>query len=496
MGSYASPTLLHGDARQYHLALPWITSLTGSMTWDDTLLHSGTYLGYDILYLAAANLAGLMQFPFEILDQVRLFSTLMDALMPISAYLLCRTFGGSRGASVIASLAMFTLGSIGYWGLLKNDIVCAALAAIALAFLVRANQSESEQLLWLATAIAAYSVTVKISNAAILTVPFLYVYVIRVFSVRARMIGVLAGILILTPWLLNAYFATGNPLSPIGGYVPDEVRQAWAVRNSNGIEHSFANLISKFVPIVLSWYRISGNQSLGWLALGALTTSLLILMFSAMRRKWGLVEVIAATALVWFILFYVMRYDGRFLARYVLVCFIVLFAFVSARLEAIGERLTGWLAVVVRGTVLALVVALAIDNSAVIHRYEQIARLKNLDGMQLAKHDKIMQLFAPYAYLDIIREPGEAVAINDHMILFLEPPFINLHAMHAVNLNLYTKNFAFVKDLLLQHEVKYLLLREGISGSTPAVTEYVERCARKLKNFGPSVLYKVTGVCQ
>jgi len=495
LGSYASPVLLHGDARQYHLALPWLISITGKIYWNDTLLHGGTYLGYDILYLAVTDLSYIIKSPLEALEKLRLFNILSEVLLPISIFLLCKSFGASSSISTVASLALFSMGAIGYWGLLKNDIISAALSIIALVLLVRTNQSKCRLMLWLSTAIAAYAVTVKISNAVILILPFIYIYLCTGISGKDRLFGIFLGIIILIPWFFNAYLATGNPVAPIGGYQPDEIKQAWIFRNSNGIAPSFSNLISQFIPILLGYYPIRGNQSVGLIALATLPFSLLILICSFVKRKWSLVDVIAMSALLWFLLFYVIRYDNRFLSRYVLTCFSVLFAFVFARIEIVCYKLKNWPKIMNAKLFLFLVLFVVIYNRAVTDKYVQVVKIKNWGAIQMAKSDRVESIFAPYAYLADIRKPGDVVAINDHMLLFLPPPFTNLHAMHAVNLNLYRKDLNFLKHYLQQHNVKYFLFRKDISGNSKVVSEYIDRCTNELKDFGSTKLYIAKNYC-
>ena len=40
--TYLNTSMIHGDARQYHLAFPWLMNLSGQLVTNSTILHNGT----------------------------------------------------------------------------------------------------------------------------------------------------------------------------------------------------------------------------------------------------------------------------------------------------------------------------------------------------------------------------------------------------------------------------------------------------------------------
>ncbi len=495
VSTYLSSSI-HGDAQQYHLGFPWIMSLTGRLVWNETLLHSGTYLGYDLLYLSVADLAKLIDSP-AMLDRLKLFNAITNTLFPVSVLLVCRAFGGSRTASAIAALMVFTLGAINDWGLLKNDIFAATIGLITLTILIRAYDQANERLLLIATALAAYAVSVKIPNAIPLAIPFTFVYLSRRFTLRVCIHSTTIGLVLLLPWAITAYIAQGNPFSPVAMPLPDEIKQAWIARNTNGIEASALNFVTMFIPIVLGLHPISGNQTLGVLGLAALVASLVILIKDASKRKTGLPEIITASALIWFVIFYASRYDNRFLSRYILISFATFFAFLSFKIESYLQIVS----VRVRASIfLAFLTFLLIfigENPSITERYKSLVRFQGSEQTAHEKKTIFSKYSEPYRTIERLRKPGEAVAINDHMTLFLKPPFFNLHAMHASSINLYQKDMDYVKRYLSERSVKFLLFRKGISGGTKAVDDYMANCAQEIQSFGKSLtLYAVKSNCQ
>ncbi|MCL1633555.1 hypothetical protein M2650_02700 [Luteimonas sp. SX5] len=494
VGSFLSP-LMHPDARQYHLGLPWLMSVSGSLSGNDTLLHNGTYLGYDILYSSVADLKRLGDVP-AMADGLKLFNAITSAFFPLSTLLLCRAFGGSWRAGALAALATFTLGPVVYWGFLKNDIVAAGVGLLSLALLANAYEQVKPRMFFVACALAAYAVSIKITNIFPLLLPFAFVCFSRRLPPKARIVGAVIGLVLILPWVIYAYAVSGNPIAPVATPFPEEIRLAAAVRNSNGIEASAYNLVNQFVPIVLGRYPIPGNQSLGILSLLVVPVLLAFLIGDAVKRRVELASVIACSALLWFFVFYASTYDNRFLSRYVLICFAILFSFACFRVEV---RLRGYpyksrIAAYFAG--IALVCALVVQNPSLGAAYERLAVLQDAQRIGREKATEAEGYAAPYQVLNRIRKPGEAVGINDHMVLFLEPPLFNLHGMHAVGLNLYAKDADYVKRYLSERSVRYLLFRQGISGGTPAVEQYMAECAQRVQSFsGGRSLYVVKSDC-
>ena len=109
-------------------------SLTQELFRDNSFIGTGVYQGFDFLYLYVTNLS-LLENNYRILLHVKVFSTLVSFLLPISIYYLCRFMGAGKDSSIVASLSLFTVSSIVSWGELKNDIVSAGLFLFFLAVL-------------------------------------------------------------------------------------------------------------------------------------------------------------------------------------------------------------------------------------------------------------------------------------------------------------------------------------------------------------------------
>lgn len=487
---------IHGDAMQYHLASPWLIGLQGRLVWNETLLHSGTYLGYDLLYLTVGDLSGLVDSP-SMIDRVKLFNALTDSLFPVSVFLLCRAFGGSKGASSVAALAVFTLGPITYWGLLKNDIAAATLGLVTLTVLVRAHEKTSESLLMVASALAAYAVGVKITTAIPLAIPFAYVYLSKRFTIKTCILSMVIGSVLLLPWMVYAYVAQGNPLAPIGGHLPQEIKQAWDARNSNGIDASPLNFVTMFVPILLGHFQISGNESLGILSIIAIALVLIGLVRDISKGNWNILNTVVASSLVWLMIFYTSRYDNRFLSRYVLISIAIFFAFISAKFTIYARETTTRVRLGIFVAAIAVVCVLIGQNPSIAQRYQDLAKFR--DGEQTAREKEagLSQYSAPYRAIEGLRKPGDAIAINDGAALFLKPPFFNLHALHLTGINLYKKDAGYVRRYLSDRSVTMLLFRKGISGGTKAVDDFMTACAQELQMYGSDrVLYAVRPSCK
>jgi len=501
IATYLNTSMIHGDARQYHLAFPWLINLSGQLVANSTLLHNGTYIGHDILYLSIGDLTSLIDLP-DLFDRLKIFSATTNILLPISVLMLCKAFGGTTLASTIAALAIFSLGPIIYWDTLKNDIVASAVGITALSVLVRAHAKENSRLLFVAAALAGFAVSVKLTNSVPLAAPFIFVLLSQRFPTKTCVLAAAIGFLVLIPWMSHAYIASGSPLAPFGVYMSEEIQQAWNARATllNGLEPSGFNALIQFVPIMLGLHPIGGNQTLGVLSLLILVVSIVFLIPVLTKRKIGLPEIIATTMLIWVFIFYAFQYDGRFLSRYIIICFCALFSFVAFKTEAYLQRFSSKRKSFVAIAATIMVVIFVAQNPSMTKMFVRLREFQGLEHLKELKQNTLFEYSLPYIALENYRKQGEAVAINDHMLLFLKPPFVNLHGIHASQLNLYKKDAEFVKKYLSDHAVKYMLFRKNISGGTKAVSDYMTECAVKIHSFGNARrsrdLYRIRESCE
>ncbi|QWA09365.1 hypothetical protein GTU79_18510 [Sodalis ligni] len=101
------------------------------------------------------------------------------------------------------------------------------------------------------------------TNAVILTLPFIYLYLSGVFSKRHVLISISIGLLPLIPWMLYSYHGTGSLIAPEFIKLSPEMTYWWGVRDANGLPHGIITAIKYFVPILIGSYKISGNDSIG-----------------------------------------------------------------------------------------------------------------------------------------------------------------------------------------------------------------------------------------
>ena len=470
----------HPDAEQYHLALPWMFSVADGLVYESSLHQLGIYMGYDLLYLTIGDLKTLLERP-ELMASLRAFNALSSLTLFAGVYYLAKAFGLSRSLAVVAALTLLTLGPVStYWAHLKNDLIVAAVALFSLAILFQAWTQLSPLKLVLASMLAAFSITIKISVLVPLAIVFTIVFASRRFQIHIVAISVLLGILILLPWLYYAYLLQSAPFYPLVVQQPEEIRAAWAVRDANGLPSDWQTALTMLPSILLDVYPISGNWTLGLPFLFYAALTLLGIVWRTISARAGLAEVIAAAALLWLILFYVDRFDGRFLSRYIIVSCGVIFAYGLLLLQdwcrsaKIGRFfLPGPL---VAFASLAIVASVWSTPPIVAN----LAKAYSVVGQGVrAWHANWVTIYSDWTtFHRAVNEvaDGRGVAVNDHFVLFFAGPVINLHGMHARGLNLYRKDGPFIRDLLMSYGIKTLVFRPNISGQTKALKSFIDQC--------------------
>ena len=477
LASVHSP-IIHPDAQQYHLAFPWHMLSGGTPLQNETYLHSGVYLGFDILYLGLGDLQQLQSQP-NLLIGFSLFNAFASTLLIAGTLTLALQLGANRAYAILAALSVFSMSAILYWGLGKNDLVAAGSGLLALSALHRAWVSRSERDFFVAALLGGFAVAIKISSLPILAIPFLYCLAFQPHVGRRVVLLLLAGCCTIFPWMIFAALVQGNPFHPLFSQLPAEVSQAWSIRNANGLERSFSDAVTHFFPILLSTYKISGNQSLGLPFVLCFPVVLALLATRAITRRFGMADIIALSGVLWFCVFFYERFDGRFLSRYIVVCGGIFFAYVAALIHRTFEKkpqqsflISAFLSVVVLWSVGAA-------TSTKIHLRDakhvwanagstwRNSYMSELEGWT-ALNSQIANLRS--------ESNRQGVAVNDHFILFVKDPVYNIHAMHAASLNLYEKDYRFMDDFFSERDIGLLVIRPDISGMTEALVDFIAHC--------------------
>lgn len=470
--------ILHPDAQQYHVAFPWHIWFGGAAVSGETFLQSGVYLGFDLLYLGLGNLGELQDSP-EMLLRVSLFNALASMILIGAAVWLAQVFGASVFGALLSGLAVFSMSPMLYWGMAKNDLVAAGVGVLALAAFHRASITPSNRHFFVAGLLAGCAVAVKITNLPILVLPALYLLYKSPTRLQTFGILVIAGCLTVLHWMIYSSVMQGTPFYPFLAEMPAEVARAWDVRNANGLQRSFTDAVTYFGEILLDRFEISGNQSLGWAFVVALVLSIAALIWRAIRRHFDMMDIIALSAILWLVLFYWERFDGRFLSRYIVICGTVFFAYTVGIFQIITLRMrsVGW--ALQSAAAICVVLAVNAAYSTKVHlrdaRLVWSAGFKDWSAGYLKEFESWTALNHQIAELrETLDKPG--VAVNDHFILFIAPPVVNVHAMHAAPLNLYTKDTAFLAEYLDENDIGMVVLRPEISGITTALEGFLDRC--------------------
>ena len=474
----------HGDARQYHLALPWHFSLKNGIFIEPSLRQTGMYLGYDVFYLLLGDISSLIDNP-SLMVSLKIFSASSPILLLAGTYSLGRPYGLDRFWRFGSATAVMAMGSVSCWGSLKNDLVVAGVALFVVVQLQKAWHSRRTSDLYWSVALGAFAVSIKVSILVPLAIPFLAVLLSCKFSFRTLAQCFLLALLLLSPWFVYSLFPQSNPIYPLAVALPPEIESAWSSRNANGLERSIGEASTQFFSILLGTYRISGNHTVGVLFVSALFICLAGLFLRMSRRLMDIRDVILIGAVLWFLIFYYMRFDGRFLSRYIVYCGSVFYVYAGFLFFNLLAGLKKWKAAVyilLSSGLAALVLFLVWSSPFTKSRISAADKVLGLgvSGWSREWHGAYTEWTDFHRKVNDLAA-GNGVAVNDHFILFINGPVLNLHAMHAVNLNLYNKDYLFVRDLLAEKGIETLVVRRGISGMTNALEDYIKNCAERVE---------------
>lgn len=483
LGAITSPQV-HPDALQYHFGLPQHFARTGSLGFYPTIFTSGIYFGGDILFVLTQTRDG-----FHTIYASKLLSLLTGGIFFTSIYCVSRRAGASQSFAALAVVLLFSVDAIQRWGTGKNDLLSAGLSLTTMWIFLLTNTFDSRRWLPVLGLVAGYAISVKIHMVVPVAVVIIWLLLQCKFRAKERLSVLVAACVPVIPWALFAYYYRKTPFYPFGFELSPYVEAAWVERNANGLELGLSSYVENIVPLVLDLdQRVSGNDSLGVLFLLFLAISLVIFVF-----RWrNLDSVFLFSGVVFFLLFSVTQFEGRFLNRYILFVPASIFTYVVVsapdwlRTRTVVRRLALGiipLVAVLWGPIPALAKKVWADQnrseyvSGVISNHVSLERTYGKDYLEM---------------IDYVNEHVHGkgkVLINDGYLFFLDVPFYNAHMLHNYSIQfdrLTVSEFAQV----LRHEGACIaLIRHGISGITPTLFQYLDRYVLLLRRTGRVELY-------
>ena len=495
---------IHPDAVQYHVGIPRAMAVAGGIVGEKSLLHGGTYIGYDILNLLPTDLAAL---PDSLVSGTRglvLFSLCSGLLLPLSVFALARVLGASGTLASLGAAAVFTTSSIGRWGSAKNDVVAAAVAIVAATLLLCVIRRPEVRPGVLAGLVTGFAISVKITMAVPLLVlcAVLVVVALRRHRAATLLAVALPVLAVVGPWILRAWVLSGEPLYPVMTDWTPAMLEAWAQRDANGLALSASQVVGRWPDLMLDRYEVSGNDSVGMLAFVSILAASAVFATRLLRRRFGPGEAVMLAALTWMAVFTIRSFEGRFLTRYLLFSVGVVFAYLAARLAMASEQLPPRPSVAVEAAILVVLV-LGLASTDHVHAVRDVANSPELAAMVEGgdQDAAALQMLSERLSTGIFGEAnrlasGYPVVVNDHMIMLVDGPVVNLHPLHSAVWDWENLTGAELAADLSNRGVRAAVLRGGFDSYVPALQEVLVECGERLDADDQVELWRIDPDCE
>lgn len=478
----ASP-ILHGDAERYHIALPLHFLEAGRILRFPEILNWGVYLAFDISHALIPQVLLFDDYPDMALLAIKSYNASFSLLLFPVTYFLARSMGLNRSFSLLVCLSLFTIGSTYRIGLGKNDIPSAVIALLACTSLLQAYKRESRHSIYISFVLAGYASAAKLTVAFPVLLFFigataLYYRTRALNNIRELARSALAFMLPLTPWLGYSFWSRGNPIYPIGTSFSDFTQSLWDERNSNGLELDFLSYISNVWRLLLDTYPVSGNDSIGALALAGIFICVFIVAIKACLLKITFKDTLCIAAVAFLIIFSIDRFEGRFLTRYILLSVIICLVYAFGLVERAKPRASKTTLIVLATTLFAFSFY-NVGYPQLSRAYSEIGSgfygsiFSQKCGPTCSLREVLSKRGGISAYkraLDLAQ--NGPVIINDGDNIFLKDQFINIHPLHNTKILNENTSTSDLDHFAEEREACVALVKKGISGMPPIYLEW------------------------
>lgn len=479
--SYNTPDFISGDAKQYHLAFPYLISLAGGLDFiHHSFENSNRYLGYDILYLFSSNLKNLNHHPIHSVSAFLVFNMISNILLPIVMYIFTLDLTKNKKLALLSSMSLFTTSIAIHWLGGKNDIFAGASGLTAIYFFYKYLKHKSSFLVF--SIVASFSITVKLTNLIPLLILLFTSFLLKKIKIKDVLIFICVLFFFLLPWSFYN-FIIDNTFFPIDFNTPLEIKNAISLRSANGyVVNTFLDYIVFFPKLFLQIPKIPGSESIGYIYFIFMIFSSSFFIFKFKYLIKSPYNFIFFNIFLWTIIFYVWKIEGRFLTRYIFLnsAFYSISFFTCISYFKFYKKNESFSKIVIFITLLI----------ASIPNFEKFTN-SNFQA-QKYRNDKILNYYSNINFVNNLLSRNEIIATRDSLILFFKPPIVNLSAIQSEKYNLHSKDLDYVKNIIEKNNIKYLhVLNSKTSGHSEALNNYLNIYTTKYRIFKKFTLYRV-----
>lgn len=473
----SSSFVVHPDALQYHIALPMHYLQMHKLYNIPTVDNDRVFLMLDLQYLLVidpSNLTNLLPSKY--------FNLFSGFLVFPSVYFLSRELGADRFTSLLITLLLATTPNY-YGGELKNDTTT---TFYVLHLFHIASYYEKRLSRWWLILALMLGITLSTKMTILPAVGIIYLWMLykRHEGFGKTVLIFVLSMFIWLPWLTHAVVYSESIMLTSGGKMSEFRRHEWAVRSANGLKLTFGNYCRNIFNLLLARGNIiPDNWSMGIPFIIALFVGFYTVLTNKIKGA-GLVVIAAFASLF---VFSLNKFETRFLNRYIAYVAAMYLAGVAPTISKfINNFKSKWIVII-------LAIVMVFTSQRCQDTYEHFSRLdlkKTVTGESYYESIVVDPQIKLWDQANKIVPNGDKIIINDGFFYFLKCDFINVHFLHSDYIHFGTVTYEEFENIMKKEHVVAAIIRPGISGLSPIVTEYIDKHMQEVMSSGGLLLYQ------
>lgn len=478
---------IHPDSEQYHLGIPYLMAKYNETVTGIGIMHSGNYLGFDILYLLFNNLARLDE-NIEFIRIIKIFESIYSSLVIFVFLKLTKTFSKKKYIIFLSILIFVSISDLHYIGYLKNDVFVTSIFLLCLYHLLAYEKNKKKEHYILFLLFGIYSISVKIT----VFLPFILILIIsNVFLLKKKIFKFNIFLIFLLPWIFYSFSTHGTPAGNFffndyfKGKISSDIKHIQKKRS----QIKNLKIEGKLINIKESLIGEKG-KGFNYISFFCILTSAFFILsksglFIYKNIRFEFRTLIGFVILLYLFLFIFKYSSYRINSRYLIFIPTFFIPYVLNEIDKIKIK-----------NILILIILIIISFSN--YRYNFIyAKFKNIyyayqdEKFYFLQNDSKINKWKEDIY---IFKQFKNIAIVDHVLLFRKKPLVNLHQVHARYLDLPNQDINFLKKLLKENFINHILYRKS-SGTSQVLEIFIQNCGEQVYESNHYKLFKINYEC-